>query len=206
MIKSQPLIPKNIYQLLDTSVACPAIRIMMNFSQNWWDPVPVFNKDGVTIKSAKQMRGVSVTDLPIRQTLYFSTPTQNMILGSYNDMVPTEYWSPLQLNFLNDQPHHTLQQTRQFIVDLPEKSVSHEHRASYILERQICRQLSLVHGKHLDTILKSLKECCYQNWQIDPFGGGYHNFRSGYDIESCMVAIRKPFKGKDKVHNIFIVG
>ena len=26
-----------------------------------------------------------------------------MILGSYNDMVPTEYWSPLQLNFLDDR-------------------------------------------------------------------------------------------------------
>lgn len=72
---------------------------MMNFTKNWWDPNPTFNKNGAIIKSAKQMRGVSVTDLPIRQTLYFSTPTENMILGSYNDMVPTEYWNTLQLNF-----------------------------------------------------------------------------------------------------------
>ncbi len=48
---------------------------MMNFTDNWWDPIPAFNRDGPVIKSAKPIRGVSVTDLPIRQTLYLSTPT-----------------------------------------------------------------------------------------------------------------------------------
>ena len=74
MKKSTPIIPKNIYDLLSTVYAIPAIRIMMNFTENWWDPIPTFNREGAVVKSAKQMRGVSVTDLPIRQTLYFSTP------------------------------------------------------------------------------------------------------------------------------------
>ena len=46
------------------------------------------------------MRGVSVTDLPIRQTLYFGTNTDNLLLASYNDMITTEFWSVLQKNFL----------------------------------------------------------------------------------------------------------
>jgi hypothetical protein len=46
-----------------------------------------------------QMRGVSVTDLPMRQTLYFGTNVDNLLLVSYNDMITTEFWSVLQKNF-----------------------------------------------------------------------------------------------------------
>ena len=45
------------------------------------------------------MRGVSVTDLPLRQCLYFGTVTDNFLLASYNDMVTTHYWKTLQENF-----------------------------------------------------------------------------------------------------------
>ena len=42
----------------------------------------------------------------------------------------------------------------------------------------------------------------YQNWGQDPFGGGYHNWYSGYDVDKCMKAVRRPWTGE----NIFIVG
>ena len=42
----------------------------------------------------------------------------------------------------------------------------------------------------------------YQNWGQDPFGGGYHNWFSGYDVKECMKAVRRPWTGED----IFIVG
>lgn len=45
------------------------------------------------------MRGVSVTDLPLRQTLYFSSGADNLLLASYNDMVTTEFWITLYNNF-----------------------------------------------------------------------------------------------------------
>lgn len=45
------------------------------------------------------MRGVAVTDLPVRQTLYFSSGEDNLLLGSYNDMITTEYWTVLHNNF-----------------------------------------------------------------------------------------------------------
>ena len=44
MKKSTPVVPKNIYDLLETVYAIPAIRIMMNFTENWWDPIPTFNR------------------------------------------------------------------------------------------------------------------------------------------------------------------
>jgi len=45
------------------------------------------------------MRGVSATDLPIRQCLYFGNSTDNFLLSAYNDMITTEFWKALQINF-----------------------------------------------------------------------------------------------------------
>lgn len=42
----------------------------------------------------------------------------------------------------------------------------------------------------------------YQNWGRDPFGGGYHNWFSGYNIESVMKCIRKPWESE----SIHIIG
>lgn len=42
----------------------------------------------------------------------------------------------------------------------------------------------------------------YQNWGNDPFGGGYHNWFAGYNVERCMKAVRRPWKDE----KIFIVG
>ena len=41
------------------------------------------------VNSVEEMRGVSVTDLPVRQTLYFGQGPDNLLLGSYNDMITT---------------------------------------------------------------------------------------------------------------------
>ena len=42
----------------------------------------------------------------------------------------------------------------------------------------------------------------YQNWHMDPFGGGYHNWLPGFDVEAVMKCIRRPWAEE----NIFIVG
>ena len=72
----------------------PSMKIIMNFHKNWWDIG--HTKEYLT---ASQMRGVSVTDLPIRQCLYFGTAKDNFLLASYNDMVTTSYWDVLQTSF-----------------------------------------------------------------------------------------------------------
>ena len=66
--------------------------------------------------------------------------------------------------------------------------------------REIIHQLELVHGTTIS--YEDVKEAMYQNWGNDPFGGGYHNWFSGYDVQKIMECIRKPWKKE----NIFIVG
>ena len=90
------LVPKTFLELINTIQSMPAIKVIMNFRTNWWD----ISQKRQEYKSTKQMRGVSITDLPIRQCLYFGTATDNLLLASYNDMITTEYWSVLQKNFL----------------------------------------------------------------------------------------------------------
>ena len=50
--------------------------------------------------------------------------------------------------------------------------------------------------------MDEVKEAMYQNWGNDPFGGGYHTWQAGYNVEKVMKAIRKPWKEQD----IFFVG
>lgn len=72
------------------------MKIVMNFDRSWWNPNIRLNaeyqntyKNTNLINSVEEMRGVSVTDLPARQTLYFSSGPDNLLLASYNDMVTT---------------------------------------------------------------------------------------------------------------------
>ena len=139
------------------------------------------------------MRGVSVTDLPIRQALYFGTNSDNMLLASYNDMITTQYWSVLQNNFNEFRPH--LKSNKKHFVSSP--CLNHERReniapASERVVHDVLRQLSLLHGKKVS--VDEVKEAMYQNWGNDPFGGGYHTWQAGFNVEKVMKAIRKPWK------------
>jgi len=74
----------------------PAMKICLNFTVNWWDPSQRINreyqkiyKNTNLVNSVEEMRGVSITDLPVRQTLYFGQGPDNLLLGSYNDMITT---------------------------------------------------------------------------------------------------------------------
>ena len=79
----------------------------MNFTQNWWDVGRSKREDLKQYRSVQNMRGVSATDLPIRQCLYFGTNTDNFLLASYNDMTTTQFWEALNKNFVNFVPNLT---------------------------------------------------------------------------------------------------
>lgn len=144
------------------------------------------------------MRGVAVTDLPVRQTLYFSSGEDNLLLGSYNDMITTEYWTVLHNNFNKVwQPKDKLLNNPSVIKYDPNMEI---HPAKVIFVQEILKQLSLTH--QVEVKQEYLKECVYQFWGNDPFGAGYHKFFSGYHIPAVMKSIRQPWIKR----NIHIVG
>jgi ABC-type sulfate transport system substrate-binding protein len=90
------------------------------------------------------MRGVSITDLPARQTLYFSSGSDNLLLASYNDMITTEFWTTLHENFSKVwQPSSKHGRT---VVSKDSYPASMDiHPAKEVLVKEILKQLSLMH-------------------------------------------------------------
>ena len=153
------------------------------------------------VNSVEEMRGVSVTDLPIRQTLYFSSGEDNLLLASFNDMATTEFWTTLHENF--SQVWTPVKSVKDLYDGNCVKNILAEDKSKYpasehiylaktVLVRQVLKQLSLVHNIKVKE--EWLKECLYQFWGSDPFGAAYHNFNSGYYIPSVMRSMRKPWK------------
>jgi hypothetical protein len=90
------------------------------------------------------MRGVSVTDMPLRQTLYFTQGPDNVLLASYNDMVNTEFWVALHDNF-NEVWKPKNPKAREIISKSNYPKSMDIHPAKKVLVKEILKQLSLLH-------------------------------------------------------------
>jgi hypothetical protein len=146
--------PKDLLKLADTTQLMPAMKIVMNFDRSWWDPNIRINaeyaktyKNTQLVSSVQEMRGVSVTDLPARQALYFSNGPDNMLLASYNDMITTEFWTTLHNNFSKvwepTNKRHLVRRSNILKADyLPSMDI---HPAKKVLVKEILKQLSLMH-------------------------------------------------------------
>ena len=89
-----------------------------------------------------------MTDLPIRQTLYFGTNADNMLLASYNDMITTQYWSVLQQHFDEFVPCILNRLKKRKIKPcMVKETVGNIAPASQRVVEEVLRQLSLVHGE-----------------------------------------------------------
>jgi hypothetical protein len=100
------------------------------------------------------MRGVSVTDLPIRKTMYFSSGQDNLLLASYNDMITTEFWTTLHDNFSKVWQPINVGYKRDYFLNKKNKAVVGKsnypqsmdiHPAKEVLVREILKELSLMH-------------------------------------------------------------
>ena len=146
-----------------------------------------------------------MTDLPLRQTLYFSEGEDNLLLASYNDMVTTVFWNTLQNNF--DEEWHNREENMKLLsahgrlskILIPEKTPN-IHHAKKVVVKELLSQLRKSHQTEIKE--EWLKECVYQFWGGDIFGGGYHQFNPGYDVAAAMRTIRQPWENED----IHIVG
>lgn len=137
----------------------PAMKIVMNFDRSWWDPNIRLNaeyqntyKNTNLVNSVEEMRGVSVTDLPIRQTLYFSSGADNLLLASYNDMSTTEFWSALHDNFIDvwKPPKEEIKEINKVVPVDSYPPFMDIHPAKTVLVHEIIKQLSLIHQVNVE--------------------------------------------------------
>ncbi|MGH1488337.1 MAG: hypothetical protein ACRBK7_02925 [Acidimicrobiales bacterium] len=152
--------------------------------------------------------GPSITDMPIRQVVYFgnnaldpdATPERYGILASYDDERYTKFWSALELG-----PDAT--RTVPESADL--QTLDGPREAPPVMVKMLRKQLAKLHfGPSADyTMVPEPCETRYMDWSLPPFNAGYHAYRSHTDLADVQRNVRKPaqlIKGNDA--NIFIVG
>lgn len=200
---------KNFIYNMRSVIGEPSFKLLMGFEpeengNSWW-------KNNFNIDN-----GRSVTDLPMRQCYYFGTDPvtkSSLLLASYNDMRTVDYWKPLEIpdsgkEYLkNSKSFHDKRENEKFSPKFsnfftkedfdrvePEYKEAPERMVNHSLA-----QLKELHG------LKEIPQpftTIYENWNDDPFGGGYHAWKARYDVSYVMKFMRQPVDGE----NVHICG
>jgi hypothetical protein len=151
--------------------------------------------------------GPSVTDMPIRQVVYFGDNALNKeaekiygLLAAYDDEMYASFWKELELG-----PEKS--RTRPSSQDY--QTLEGPRIPSAAMIKMLRAQLAAVHfGPQSDyTAVPEPVETRYMDWSLPPFNAGYHAWAAHYDVCDVQQKIRKPSTlnpGQDA--NIFIVG
>ncbi len=160
------------------------------------------------LMAAKRLTiGPSVTDMPIRQVVYFGNnaadtkkPPVYGLLASYDDEQFTSFWQELELG---------PQAQRKLPLSDNCQPLEGPRKATPVMVKMLRQQLAALHfGPNADySAVPEPKETMYMDWSLQPFGAGYHAYAAHYDVCDVQQKVRKPsqlIKGADA--NIFIVG
>lgn len=159
---------------LDSVIMEPSMKILMGFTYAWWQPLGM-------------LAGHSITDLPMRQCYYFGVDPANghsLLLGSYNDMDTVSFWEPLRRDKIKFAARPALGVSAADLEPLADV------QASKSMIDEAVNQLQELHGP--DIAVPQPYVTWYQDWREDPFGGGYHAWKAGYDVSSVMAFMRQP--------------
>ena len=151
--------------------------------------------------------GPSVTDMPIRQVVYFGNNALDQsgqkvygILASYDDEMFTSFWQELELG-----PGAV----RKIPISENYQPLEGPRKAPPIMVKMLRQQLAAIHfGPASDySAVPEPLETKYMDWSLPPFNAGYHAYAAHYNVCDVQQNIRKPtqlIEGADA--NIFIVG
>jgi len=139
---------KNISSVLNQ----PAMKIFLAYDYAWW-------------KSLDLHSGRSITDLPIRQTFYFTDPTDSdrdktlrkkaLLMASYNDIETIPFWKGLANVESED--------------DFYKGPLGNRATKAMVKEARI--QVEVMHNQQE---LPEPIAAAYQDWSQKPYGAGWH--------------------------------
>lgn len=157
--------------------------------------------------SQRNTIGPSVTDMPIRQVVYFgnnaldkTTEPVYGILASYDDEQYTSFWEELE---------YGVDSTEKIPFSGNYQPLDGPAKARPIMVNMLRQQLASLHfGPDADYhVVPEPLETKYMDWSLPPFNAGYHAYAAHYDVCDVQRKIRKPSQlipGAEA--NIFIVG
>jgi monoamine oxidase len=160
--------------LIRSVTPIPACKSLLLYQRPWWNDRGIREGRSVTDMTARQfyVLGAEDTRRPEEATNGYG------VLMAYSDMATVAQWKRLV-------PH----------ADASGFSALAGNSA---LAREVHRQATLVLGK---TALKPLA-ARFQDWTVDPHGGGWHYYALGHDGVADAEAILKPMADRD----LFVCG
>lgn len=167
----------------------------------------IVQEEQLLAASQRNTIGPSVTDMPIRQVVYFGNNALDQngekvygLLASYDDEMFTSFWQELELG-----PN----KVRKTPISENYQTLEGPRKAPEIMVKMLRQQLAAVHfGPEANyTAVPEPLETRYMDWSLPPFNAGYHAYAGHYNICDVQQKIRKPSQLIDGADaDIFIVG
>ena len=200
-MSDNPLRQDAVRYYLESSIDQPSFKVAMLFDQAWWaDPSLCTNRPHLTAG----VGGPTITDLPLRQVYYFGNNAPNpgsggpyVLLASYDDMQNSAFWRELEITGDRNKPLSADYQPLTGPTHVPPEGP---------MVQTLLSQLAEVHGTDPTKIPQPL-QTVYQDWGLNPFGGGYHGWAAHYDICEAMNKVRAPARSiLGKPLDLYIIG
>lgn len=153
-LRAGPLAGAALAADLDAVVPIPALKVLLAFDRPWWNDLGIHT-------------GKSVTDLPMRECVYFEAPPLGLMAACYVDADAVGYWEALEGPSAPGDP------------------------ATPEVLRAIVRHLEAVHGVPVPPPVWS----AVSDWGADPFGAGWHYWREGVPPLAVAARMRAPVPG-----------
>lgn len=181
-----------VQQLLNSVLNVPATRFFMAYERPWW--TEALNRQGDGEPLRPPTCGRSTTDLRVRQFYYWHTATDggpSFVLGSYTNGQANFYWRGLQNG---PGPYDRLPGTAAPVGPRHDAAQGKGPRAATddmvrFAHRDLVQVVGpLRHGK------KPPKPYYghFQDWDKDPWGGGWHAFTAGNNGARLIPRILQP--------------
>ena len=164
----------------------PLFKLFLCYEYPWWRTVGVHT-------------GRSVTDLPIRQCFYWAVKDSEdgkamrgraAMLASYDDERYTTFWGGLKWDHENAYRPRAARGLEGPLHPVDRRPVSRQwddYLPPRIMVEEAHRQLVEMHGLGYAPLPYT---AAFQDWQVDPYGGGVHFWKSGvrsWEVESRML-------------------
>jgi hypothetical protein len=156
--------------------------------------------------SQRNTIGPSITDMPVRQVVYFGNNALHQtdkpvygLLAAYDDEQFTTFWQELEIG-----PNRQ----RKVPISSNYQPLEGPREVPPGMQKMLRAQLAAIHfgPSATYTSVPEPLEAKYMDWSLPPFNAGYHVWAAHYDIGDVQQKIRKPSQIVGADANIFIVG
>ena len=202
-------------RVMDSVLNVPAFKLFLAYHRPWWEDTGV-------------SKGQSVTDLPLRLCYYWASAPRGpangerngVMMATYNNGVAVPYWQSLQ----SGKPFPPTDTQRRERDPFRGRAFVHLNWAAERLKagaaphvdvfaaaREIPRTATEAMVQRAHAQLMEMHDVKYapdpydahfQDWTVDPFGGGWHQWKTSSREEEYIPYMQQPMEEE----RIFVVG